>query len=280
LRLLFAVILPTPNDVISTEAGHSLIVPCAVEKSASLPGVVMKPTFNEHPPTPIDTPLPIADDYAIPLATNRKQKRTSPVPPLRSNHHAKALLLLLVALTTLAPTIALAQSLTIPQDVALRIRLDDTLTSTDSQVNDPFSATVMTEGQYQGARIYGHISSIDMSGRLQGRTEMVLQFDRLIMYDGRTARIHAEIIQLYHAPSHETLGVEGAILSAGKGRSALIGTGFGAGAGALMGAIFGGGKGAGIGSIIGGAAGLGTTAFRGAQKITLPSNLQMTIQIT
>jgi len=188
-------------------------------------------------------------------------------------------LLLLVILLTL-PTFASSQALTIPQDVALRIRLDDTLTSTDSQVNDPFSATVLTQGQYEGARVYGHISSIDMSGRLQGRTEMILQFDRLIMFDGRTARIHAEIIQLYHAPSHETLGVEGAILSASKGRSALIGTGFGSGAGALMGAIFGGGKGAAIGSIVGGAAGLGTTAFRGAQKITLPTNLQMTIQIT
>jgi hypothetical protein len=190
-----------------------------------------------------------------------------------------ALLLVTIALAAM-PTIATAQALTIPQDVALRIRLDDTLTSTDSQVNDPFSATVMTQGQYQGARVYGHISSIDMSGRLQGRTEMVLQFDRLIMFDGRTARIHAEIIQLYHAPSHESLGVEGAILSEGKGRSALIGTGFGAGAGALMGAIFGGGRGAGIGSIVGGAAGLGTTAFRGSQKITLPSGIQMMIQIT
>jgi hypothetical protein len=190
-----------------------------------------------------------------------------------------ALLLVTIALAAM-PTIATAQALTIPQDVALRIRLDDTLTSTDSQVNDPFSTTVMTQGQYQGARVYGHISSIDMSGRLQGRTEMVLQFDRLIMFDGRTARIHAEIIQLYHAPSHESLGVEGAILSEGKGRSALIGTGFGAGAGALMGAIFGGGRGAGIGSIVGGAAGLGTTAFRGSQKITLPSGIQMMIQIT
>jgi hypothetical protein len=193
--------------------------------------------------------------------------------------HVRTLTTLLLLLAIL-PAVAAAQSLTIPQDVALRIRLDDTLISTDSQVNDPFSATVMTQGQYQGARVYGHISSIDMSGRLSGRTEMVLQFDRLIMYDGRTARIHAEIIQLYHAPSHETLGVEGAILSAAKGRSALIGTGFGAGAGALMGALFGGGKGAGIGSIVGGAAGLGTTAFRGSQKITLPTNLQMTIQIT
>jgi hypothetical protein len=85
-------------------------------------------------------------------------------------------------------------ALTVPSDLALRIRLDDTLTTTDSQVNDPFSATVVTQGPYEGARVYGHISSIDQSGRLQGRSEMVLQFDRLIMFDGRTARIHAEII--------------------------------------------------------------------------------------
>jgi hypothetical protein len=197
----------------------------------------------------------------------------------RTSHARIIAIVLLLALAAL-PTVAAAEPFTVPQDVALRVRLDDTLTSTDSQVNDPFSATVMTQGPYEGARVYGHISSIDMSGRLQGRTEMVLQFDRLIMFDGRTARIHAEITQLYHAPSHETLGVEGAILSASKGRSALIGTGFGAGAGAMMGAIFGGGKGAAIGSIVGGAAGLGTTAFRGSQKISLPSGLQMTIQIT
>jgi hypothetical protein len=186
----------------------------------------------------------------------------------------------IAAFVLLLPLIASAQSFTVPQDVAFRIRLDDTLTSVDSQVNDPFSATVVAQGPYQGARVYGHISSIDMSGRLSGHTEMVLQFDRLIMPDGRTARIHAEIIQLYHAPSGETLGVENAILSGGKGRSAVIGTGVGAGAGALLGAIFGGGRGAGIGSIVGGAAGLGTTAFRGSQKINLPSGLEMMIQIT
>jgi hypothetical protein len=208
----------------------------------------------------------------------RKRERSQLNLVSSSSRYSRAVITVLLLLTV--ATHAAAPGFTVPQDLALRIRLDDTLTSSDSQVNDPFSATVMTEGPYQGARVYGHISSIDMSGRLQGRTEMILQFDRLIMFDGRTARIHAEITQLYHAPSHETLGVEGAILSAGKGRSALIGTGFGAGAGALMGAVFGGGKGAAIGSIVGGAAGLGTTAFRGAQKISLPSGLQMTIQIT
>jgi hypothetical protein len=220
----------------------------------------------------------MTDDDSILIILYQEKQERSPLNLVSSRcKYFCTIITFLLALTTLAPA---AQPFTIPQDVALRIRLDDTLTSNDSQVNDPFSATVVTQGPYEGARVYGHISSVDTSGRLQGRTEMVLQFDRLIMFDGRTARIHAEIIQLYHAPSHETLGVEGAILSAGKGRSALIGTGFGAGAGAMMGAIFGGGKGAAIGSIVGGAAGLGTTAFRGAQNITLPTNLQMTIQIT
>jgi hypothetical protein len=59
-----------------------------------------------------------------------------------------------------------------------------------------------------------------------------------------------------------------------------LSSGFGAGAGALLGAVFGGGEGAAIGTITGGAAGLGTTAFRGRQKITLPSGLELMIQIT
>lgn len=80
---------------------------------------------------------------------------------------------------------------------------------------------------------------------------MVLRFDRLVMSDGRRAPIHAEIIELYHAPSGEKVDVEGAIESGGRGRKSIAHTAIGAGAGALLGGIFGGGKGAGIGSIVG-----------------------------
>jgi hypothetical protein len=169
---------------------------------------------------------------------------------------------------------------TIPTDLALRIRLDDTLTSTDSAVGDPFSATVVDHGEYRNARVYGHIASIDISGRLKGNTTMMLRFDRLVMPDGRRAPIHAEIVELYHAPSGEKVDVEGAIESGGRGRTSVVHTAIGAGAGALLGGIFGGGKGAGIGSIIGGAGGLGTTAFHGRQKITLNSGLEMMIRLT
>ena len=185
--------------------------------------------------------------------------------------------LLLVAVTAI-PIAGWSVSLTLPGDLALRVRLDDTLTSTDSQVGDPFSATVVDQGKYRNARIYGHISSIQTSGRVKGNTSMMLRFDRLVMPDGRRAPIHAELVELYDAPSGEKVDVEGAIESGGRGRTTAVHTAIGAGAGALLGGIFGGGKGAGIGSIVGGAGGLGTTAFHGRQKITLNSGLEMLIR--
>jgi hypothetical protein len=179
-----------------------------------------------------------------------------------------------------SPLLASTSSFVVPDDIAVRIRLDDTLTSDESRVGDPFSATVVDRGEYQSARVYGHITEIQFSGRVKGNTSMVLRFDRLVMPDGRRAPIHAEIVELYHAPSGEKVDVEGAIESGGRGRKSIEHTAIGAGAGALLGGIFGGGKGAGIGSIIGGVGGLGTTAFHGHQKITLSSGQEMLIRIT
>ena len=188
----------------------------------------------------------------------------------------------LFAVITLAISTLLASTPTfvVPNDVALRIRLDDTLTSEDSSVGDPFSATVVDKGEYQNARVYGHIADIQTSGRVKGNTSMGLRFDRLVVPDGRRAPIHAEIVELYHAPSGEKVDVEGAIESGGRGRKSIEHTAIGAGAGALLGGIFGGGKGAGIGSVIGGVGGLGTTAFHGHQKITLSSGQEMLIRVT
>jgi hypothetical protein len=155
-------------------------------------------------------------------------------------------IIMMVASAAQAPT----ANFKVPVDTALRIRLDDTMTSVDSEVGDPFSATVVDEGDYQNARVHGHITAIEMSGKVKGRTGKMLRFDRLVMPDGRRAQIDAEIVELYHAPSGEKVDVEGAIESGGRGRTSVSHTAIGAGAGALLGGIFGGGKGAGIGSIV------------------------------
>ena len=188
-------------------------------------------------------------------------------------------LLLIVSVCAVPPLLGETHFL-VPVDLALRVRLDDTLTSTDSEVGDPFSATVVDQGEYQGAKVYGHVAAINVSGKIKGRTSMMLRFDRLVMPDGRRAPVHAEIVELYHVPSGEKVDVEGAVESGGRGRKSIERTVIGAGAGALLGGIFGGGKGAGIGSVIGGAGGLGSTAFHGHQQITLSSGQEMLIRIT
>ncbi|HTS04906.1 MAG TPA: hypothetical protein VMP68_04925, partial [Candidatus Eisenbacteria bacterium] len=105
-----------------------------------------------------------------------------------NNHHEKLFVLklptvlgLLVGLIALAslPLPASTSDFRIPDDTALRIRLDDTLNSVDSEVGDPFSATVVDDGEYRNARVYGHIEEIDMSGKVEGHTSMMLRFDRL-----------------------------------------------------------------------------------------------------
>ena len=204
----------------------------------------------------------------------------NPLKQTQDPSFVRAFFRLAALLMAASPLLASTSSFVVPNDIALRIRLDDTLTSVDSSVGDPFSATVVDQGEYQNARVYGHIADIQLSGKVKGSTSMVLRFDRLVMPDGRRAPIHAEIVELYHAPSGEKVDVEGAIESGGRGRKSIEHTAIGAGAGALLGGIFGGGKGAGIGSIIGGAGGLGTTAFRGHQKIMLNSGQEMLIRIT
>ena len=108
---------------------------------------------------------------------HNKERRLAPVVTgglsmlkhsARNRDSRSRIYLSLLLIAVIASPIA-GRSLTfaVPADVALRIRLDDTLTSTDSQVGDPFSATVVDRGQYRNARVYGHVSNITTSGRLK-----------------------------------------------------------------------------------------------------------------
>src|SRR5258708_34999470 len=108
-----------------------------------------------------------------PPSSIRKHERSSLNLVSSSSKYSRAIVTLLVLLITLSAQAA-PPCLTLPQDVALRIRLDDTLTSNDCQFNAPFSATVVTQCPYEVARVYGHVSSIHMSGHLQVRTEIIL----------------------------------------------------------------------------------------------------------
>ncbi|MCI0487888.1 MAG: hypothetical protein L0229_14950 [Blastocatellia bacterium] len=161
----------------------------------------------------------------------------------------------------------------------LKVRLNDTLSSDDSRVGDRFTATVLSPNRYDGARVAGHISSIEKSGRVKGRTTMTLAFDSIRLRNGRSGTMRAELISILGEDA-EKVDEEGEVKSGSKGKQTLKRGGIGAAAGAVIGGIIGGGKGALAGLIIGGAAGAGSVAIDGSKELKLESGTRMLIRVT
>jgi hypothetical protein len=160
----------------------------------------------------------------------------------------------------------------------MRIRLNNNLSSKDSRVGDRFTADVIAPERYQGGKVYGRISSIKKSGRVKGRTSMVLAFNAIELR-GRRSAMRAEVVNVDVEGSAKA-DEEGAVESGSRGKQTAKRAGIGAAAGAVLGAIVGGGKGAAIGLIVGGAAGAGSIAIEGSKDLELDEGTEMVIRVT
>jgi hypothetical protein len=158
----------------------------------------------------------------------------------------------------------------VPQDTALRVSLDRTISSNQSRPGDHFEATVVNpvvvDGKTvipEGARAEGMVVDARPSGHLRGRAELRLVLDAVDVngttYDVRTTSFNDR------GRNHK------------KRNWALIGGG--AGGGALIGALAGGGKGALIGGPIGAGAGTAVAYFTGKKDIRLPAETRITFRL-
>src|SRR6185436_11235199 len=85
----------------------------------------------------------------------------------------------------------------IPAGTDLKVRINDTLSSKESRIGDRFTATVIDPSRFDEARLNGHISSIQKSGKIKGRTSMNLAFDSIEMRDGRRGVLHGYVTRVY-----------------------------------------------------------------------------------
>ena len=166
----------------------------------------------------------------------------------------------------------------VPIGTNLKIRLDDTLSSKDSRVGDRFSATALDPVRFNEGQITGHISSIQKSGKIKGRTSMNLAFDSISL-NGRSGTLHGYVTRVYGSDSG-TADNEGGVTSGSRTKQTVKRGAIGAGAGAVLGAIVGGGKGAAIGLILGGAGGAGSLAVQGSKELKLDAGTEMLIHVT
>ena len=167
----------------------------------------------------------------------------------------------------------------VPVGTDLKVRINDTLSSKDSRVGDRFTATVLDPSRFDEARLTGHVSSIQKSGKIKGRTSMNLAFDSIELRDGRRGVLHGYVTRVYGDDSGRADN-EGGVESGSRTKQTVKRAGIGATVGAIVGGIAGGGKGAAIGLIIGGAGGAGSLAVKGSKELKIESGTEMLVHVT
>ena len=167
----------------------------------------------------------------------------------------------------------------VPVGTDLKIRINDTLSSKGSRVGDRFTATVIDPSRFDEATVRGHISSIQKSGKVKGRTSMNLAFDSVELRDGRRGVLHGYVTRVYGDDAGKADN-EGGIQSGSRTNQTVKRTGIGAGVGAIIGGTAGGGKGAAIGLIVGGAGGAGSLAVKGSKELKIESGTEMLVHVT
>ncbi len=175
---------------------------------------------------------------------------------------------------------ATRSALRIPTGTEMKIRLENEIDTKESRDGDRFTATVLSPSAYADATIEGHIAKINKSGKMTGKTELALSFDRISLSNGRSAVMAAQVVKVYGEDSAKEVDEEGNVKSGSQSKTTAVRTGGGAALGAIIGGIAGGGKGAAVGAAIGGGAGAGSVLIEGSKKVKLESGTEILIRTT
>ena len=159
--------------------------------------------------------------------------------------------------------------------------LDKSVSTLNARESDRFTATVRQPSQYEGATIEGHVSSVQRSGRVTGRSELTLNFDTIRLRDGRSFRFGG-ILESVRNAQGETVKIdnEGMVRDDDQTTKTVQRAAIGTAVGAIIGAIAGGGKGAAIGAVLGAGGGAGSVYVQGRDDLELDRGTELIIRTT
>jgi hypothetical protein len=173
-----------------------------------------------------------------------------------------AIVLAVVCAIGAMPTPAFAQaSTTLPTGTVIPLRMENRLSSNASLAGDKFTATTTEPVRLDrrvvipaGSRVEGHVTAVEKAKRLSRAGTIAVEFDRIVLPDGRSLPIVAQLTSL--SPDGSTkVDDEGTVTGKSATKRNVVFIGGGAGVGAVIGAVSGS---AGVGTGIG--AGIGTAA--------------------
>ncbi len=169
----------------------------------------------------------------------------------------------------------------IPNGETVIAVLNGTLSTETARDGDRFTATVRQPSQYEGATIEGHVTAVERSGRVTGRSQLTLNFDTIRLRDGRSYRF-AGILEGVRTARGDTVAIdnEGSVREGSQTTRTAQRAAIGTAVGAIIGAIAGGGKGAAIGAILGAGGGAGSVYVQGRDDLDLEPGSELTIRST
>lgn len=170
-------------------------------------------------------------------------------------------------------------SFVVPDGTRIVGTLENTLSTRASRVGDRFTMRVTTPYEFEGATIEGHVSQVERSGRLTGRSVLTLDFDSIRLRDGRSYRF-AGLVEAVRETDGDIVRVdtEGTVRDDSQTSRTTTRTAIGTAVGAIIGAIAGGGKGAAIGAIIGAGGGAGSVYVEGRNDLELQPGTEITLR--
>lgn len=86
----------------------------------------------------------------------------------------------------------------LPSQTVITGTLEQNITSRTAQQGDPFVLDVqapfpMDDARYQGAKVYGHVATVQRAGGMK-KGAVTLGFDRLTLVDGTTAALQGQVL--------------------------------------------------------------------------------------
>ncbi len=167
----------------------------------------------------------------------------------------------------------------VPNGTSMTGILENEINTKVSQNNDRFRMTVQSPDQFRGATIEGYVSGINRSGKITGRSNVTLNFEKITLRDGTTYDFAGSTRGVTDVTGKAVqVDNEGTVRGDNQTKQTAKRGGAGAGIGAVIGAIVGGGHGAAIGAIIGGGVGAGSVAVQGNSDIQLMKGSVVSIQ--
>jgi hypothetical protein len=154
------------------------------------------------------------------------------------------------------------------------------LSASQNKKGDRFTLQVVEPVDYKGAMIEAEVVKAKAAGKVSGKSELLFSFDKLVLKDGTTIPIIADLTEIANSKGVGDVDEEGRVIGKSSAKKDAARTAILGGIGAAIGAAAGGASGAMTGAAIGAAIGMTISFSTRGEDIKFSPGSKLTLSVT